>query len=279
MSTVGTSLDPAKNPTPQAVQQAAPWIEAMGRYGYVAKGIVYGLMGVLALQHAMGASGSPEDQRGAIEAMGRQPLGIPLLIAVGAGLAAYAMWRLLQAVFDPECDKVLVRVGNVATALIYGALGALALWAAFGGKADDDRPVGATFAGGMIMHPIGRWVVLAAGLLLLAVAIAQFANAAKKKFERTLKEQEMNEAEERIAAIAGRAGYASRGVVFLVVGGYLTSAAWRARPEEAKGVEESLKVLSWGPYGQWLLGLVALGLIAYAVFAFVQARYRRMTPA
>ena len=86
----------------------------------------------------------------------------------------------------------------------------------------------------------------------------------------------MSVTEQRWAARSGQLGFAARGVVYLMLGSFLIQAALRHNPEEAGGIGRALRELSNQPYGPWLLGIVALGLVAYGFFCFVLARYRRI---
>ena len=111
---------------------------------------------------------------------------------------------------------------------------------------------------------------------MIGVGLYQFYQAYTAKFREELKLAEMTANEQLWATRVGRLGYAARGVVFCIIGGFLIVAALRAQPEEVRGLGGALQTLSEQTYGPWLLGIVAVGFVAYGIFMLVQARYRRM---
>ena len=96
------------------------------------------------------------------------------------------------------------------------------------------------------------------------------------KFNKKLKQGEMNETEEAVATGVGILGHLARAVVFCLIGLFLVKAAWEYDPKQARGLDGALLELAQRPYGGLLLGAVAAGLIAYGLYCFVQARYRRI---
>lgn len=273
MLTPGSSVGGLKRQAESAVSDAHPLIEKVARVGYVGKGIVYGLIGVLALLAAIGPGGDTTDKQGAINAIATLPFGRALLYAIAVGLAGYAIWRVLLAYFNPEDKKPIKRIGYAATGVIYGFLGWVSFEVARGGKASGDDT---TFAAQLMAQPFGRYLVLALGAIVIGVAIAQFVNAYKALFKSILMLDRMSEQEQRWAVIAGRIGLASRGVVFLLIGGFFLKAGIDHNPRESGGLDDALRKVASVPFGQWALGAVALGFVCYAVFMFIEARYRRM---
>jgi hypothetical protein len=272
---------PLSGPTEQvhqAAREASPWIEKGARLGYAAKGIVYGLIGVLAFMAATGSGGKATDQRGAIDIIASQPFGQVLVAALGVGLLGYALWRLLQAAFNPENKKPFKRLGYAASGIAYGSLGIAALSTLAGDRASQSNSNG-NVPSGLMAQPYGPALVMAAGLVIIGIGVAALVNAAKANFERVLKTQEMSPAQHKTAMTAGRIGIAARGVAFLLTGWFLIRAGLAHNSQKAGGLDEALRALAQAPYGPWLLGLMGLGLIAYAVYMFVEARFRRMVPA
>lgn len=266
----------------EAARKASPWIERLARFGYVAYGMVYLLIGALALQAAFGGGGAP-GQEGALRSILAAPLGRVLLGLVAAGLLAYAAWRLFQGILDPDNEGkdakgIVKRLDHVLNGLFHGALaftaGQLALGSGGGGGGSPDD-----WTATLMSQPLGRWLVAAAGAVILVAGLYQFYKAYKADFRDELKLEEMSLREKRWSAHVGRLGFAARGAVFLVIGVFLGLAGLQSNPQQARGLGGALETLARQPFGPFLLGAVALGLVAYGVFMFVMARYRRIEPA
>jgi hypothetical protein len=259
-----------------------PWVDWLGRIGFAAIGFVYLSMGILAARAAVGAGGRATDYQGALLEILRQPFGQLLLTAVAMGLFCYALWRLVQAVVDPErwgkdAAGLARRAAAVLSGLGYGALGFEAgriLLGLGGGESSDEQAKDWTAT--LLMQPFGRWLVIGAGLAVIGYALYQFYAAYSLRFPVPLEEEEMGEPKARFARWGGRFGLASLGMVYLVVGGFLVQAARLFDPEEAVGIGEAFQKMAQQPYGPWLLGGVALGVVVYGLFAFVMARYGRI---
>lgn len=266
-----------------AARQAAEsprWVNAAARIGYAAKGVVYGLVGVLAFKAAIGAGGQTEGTKGVIREIGQQPFGQALLIATAVGLAGYTIWRLIAAVTDPDhhgsdAKGMLYRVGYVVSGLTYGALCyyAIALATGDGGDSGSGGPKGMTAE--LMSHAWGRWLVGLAGVVLIGVAVAHFVRAAKASFMKRYKQEKMSRTEVTWARRLGRFGIASRGVTFAMIGFFVLLAAWTADPSRAKGLEGALDTLARQPYGPWLLGVVGAGFVAYGTYCVSRMAYRR----
>ncbi len=282
MARQGSATGEARRQARRAAREASPWIERLGRLGYAAKGIVYALVGVLALQAALGTGGATTDTQGALERIVRAPFGRVLLAIVALGLAGYALWRFVQAGLDT--DNKGADAKGVVTRGAYAVIGAvyvgLALSAArlvlggAGGGGGDAAAQGWT--GRLLARPFGQWLVGLAGVVVIGIGVYQLSRGYRAAFREELKLGEMSAAEEEWATRAGRIGHAALGVVSGIIGAFLIVAARQARPEEARGLAGALAALAARPYGPWLLGVVAIGLIAYGGFMLVEARYRRM---
>jgi hypothetical protein len=281
MSEADVSLGAAAEKAKQVTRAARPWIERLARFGYAAKGVVYVLIGALA---ALGAykGGEPTDSRGALTHIVRQPYGRVMLGVIAAGLAAYALWRLVQALRDTE-DKgsdlkgLSIRFGYACIGVVYAGLSYSAVRLILGhdaGKGSDQtsKEWTATF----FALPLGRWLVGLAGLGVIGFGLYQCYKAFTAKFCEKWKRHEMSERARSLAMRAGQVGLTARGVVFAIIGIFLIQAALRARAEEARGLSGALYALEQQPYGPYVLGAVALGLVAYGLYMFVEARYRRM---
>lgn len=265
--------------------ETKPWIERLARAGFAAKGVVYLLIGTLALLAAAGAGGETTDTRGALGVLLRQPLGRVLLGLLAAGLAGYALWRAVTALADPEAGgragwkRIVVRIGYAASAFAHAALAweaarlALALGSAGGGDGARDRTAD------LMAAPLGPWLVGFVALALAGYAVAQIRRGLRGDIDRQLDLGRLGADERRLVVRAARTGLVARGVVFLIIGGFLAKAALEHDPSEAGGLREALHFLREQPYAPFLLGGVALGLAAYGAFQLVRARYRVITTA
>jgi hypothetical protein len=268
-----TSLQDMKYKAKQAVHEAAPWVETMARFGYAAKGTVYAIIGFLAAQAAFTSGGKTTDGKGALVTIVQQPFGRFLLGLVLFGLIGYVIWRLIQAFMDPENKGTLERVGYFVSAMGYGGL-ALAAGRLISGAGTPGGETPQSATAGVMAQPFGQWLVAIGGLIFIGIGISQIVHGWQASFHKNLKLSEMTPTEQKYADISGRVGLISRGIVFGIIGVFLVQAARTANPKEAKGIGDALRVLENQPYVPWLMGLVALGLVAYGVFMFVEARYR-----
>ena len=257
----------------------SPWVERLGRAGLVAQGTLWGVVALLAAKVALGGREESPDRHGALREIAQQPFGQALLVLLAIGLAGYALWRLAQAVLDRDDEGegakgLAKRATSLGRAGWYAALCGLTV-AKIAGAGDSGGNEKKT-TGGVLAMPLGRYVVYAVGLAFAGVALFNVYRAVTCKFEKKLKKGEMNEAEQAGATTVGIFGHLARGVVFGLVGAFLLKAAWQFDPKEAVGLDGALLEVSQQPYGELLLGGVAAGLGAFAVWCLVQARYRRI---
>lgn len=257
-----------------------PWVERLARSGFAAKGFVYALVGLLAAQAAFGTGGKKTDTQGALQTIVTQPFGQVLLSLVAVGLFGYALWRFVEAVADPEnkgtnAKGILQRCSYVGNGLIYASLALTAVQIAFGASGSNSN-ASRDWTAHLLAQPFGQWLVGAIGALVIGFGSYQFYEAYQAKFRQKLKLNEMSEAEQTWTVRLGRFGLAARGVVFVVIGFFFIQAARQSNPNQAKGLGGALESLAQQPYGSWVLGIVAIGLIAYGIYYVAQARYRRI---
>jgi len=276
------TLDGIESHIREGATEASPWIEGLGRFGYAAKGIVYLIVGGLAVQAALGQGGQMTDQTGAISRIAEAPFGRTLLVVIAVGLLGYAIWQLVRAAFDTdhqgdEAKGLLMRALHAGVAVIYAMLAWSALRMAIGissGQGGTEKAQGWT--AWLMDQPFGVWLVGLVGAAIVVNGLYQFYRAFKSNLTDDLYLTDVGaEHREGITRI-GRAGYTARGVAFVMIGGFLVGAAIHHDPSEAQGLDGALAALADQPFGPYLLGLVAAGLAAYGVFALVEARYRRM---
>jgi hypothetical protein len=258
----------------------SPWVERLGRAGLVAKGVLYAVVGVLAIKVALGARGEDTGKEGALRAIATQPLGQVLLAILALGFAGYAAWRLAQGLLDRDfrgngAIGLAKRTGNVAQGVWYGGLCVLTVLKLVGAEGESGgRTAEDETTAGVLGLPFGRYLVYAAALGFFAAAAFNGYRAVTCKFREKLETERMSDAEETAATGAGILGHLARLVVWGLIGAFLAKAAWEFDAEEAAGLDATLHEIARQPYGGALLGAVAAGLIAYAVYCFAQAVYR-----
>lgn len=233
------------------------------------------MMGALAAQAAAGLGGRTTDAKGAVEEVGRFDFGGVFLILLALGLAAYAVWRVAQAVLDLDdkgggLEGYGARAGFFISGLIHIGL---ALTAAGIGVTSGSGSV-RTWVARVLGEPGGVWAVGIAGAVVIGSAGYEFYKAWSAKFEKHFRQ--MSARAQTWSRAIGRFGLAARGVTFLIVGWFLIRAAWNVSSHEVKDIGGAMRVLQEQPYGAWLLGVVACGLISYGLLSFVNARYRRI---
>jgi hypothetical protein len=254
------------------------WVERSGRFGLATKGVAYLLVAVVALKVAIGGGGQTEDHQGALQTLADEPFGWALIALVALGFGSYAVWRLVQAVFDRDREgddpkSLAKRAGELGEGILYAALavGAIAILAGSGGGGSQEEDQATAV---VLDLPLGRWLVGLAGAAIIGAGAVNAYRAVSGSFRKELREEAMNGLARPWYIAFGVAGHLARAVVFGLVGVFLIRAAWQYDPDEAIGLDEALQKLAGEPYGAFLLGAVALGLAAYGLFCIVQARYR-----
>lgn len=268
-----------KNPAKQGGGgEPATWVKAVARVGLAAKGIVYAIIGILAFQTAIGSGGQTTGAKGAIQQIAQQSFGQILLIIMGVGLICYTIWKFLQAALDPDhkgSDKkgTVERIAWVVSGISYGVLAVYAFSISSGGGGSGGGG-SQEYTAKLMSHSYGEWIVGLIGLILIGAGIFQVVKGYKEDFKEKMNFSQMSEKEKSVALKAGKFGYISRGIVFVIVGIFFIQAALSHNPNQAGGLDKALQEIASQSYGAILLGLVAVGLIAYAVYSFVLARYR-----
>lgn len=261
-----------------AADRASSWIDAIARAGYVAKGFVYAAIGILAAQVALGTGGKTTGSGGAFESINSQPLGVVMLLLLALGLIGYGFWKLVQGIMDPD-DKgkdlqgIVRRVAYGGSALIHLGLAFSALEELFGAEGESTTLDQWTAWVMSYQPPLGRMLVALVGLVVISVGLYQLYAGATARFIHDMETYHMGEAA-HWAMLTGRIGTVARAIVILVAGAFVALAAWQANPEQTRGLGGSLNTLVQQPYGPYLLGAVAVGLILYGFFMLVVARYR-----
>jgi VanZ family protein len=276
----GSMANQAGNKTRNVI--SAPWFAALARLGYAAKGLVYIVIGWLALMTAVSAGGQTTDPQGAITTIYQHPFGKALLFIIFIGFVGYALWQFARAAFNPDGEgdarkDTVRRIGYAAVGVSYlgFALAALRL------MLQNTAPKGSNastqdWTARLLAAPFGVFLVVLLGLIVLGVAVGLFYEAWKLRFERYFPLGQMNDVERKLTRYTGRFGIGALGVIFVIIAIFLIEAALHHDPHKAQGLAGALATLAAQPFGPLLLGLIALGLIAYGVFGWVEARYRRI---
>jgi hypothetical protein len=258
---------------------AAPWVARLARVGYAAKGLLYITVGILAAQAGLGRGGRTVDTQGALRAVHGVTFGRVTLIVVAAGLIGYAMWRIVEGLWDPDRrgtdpKGITLRISFVARGLLHGALGVTALRLAArerpGPQTDQTRHWTAVAFG----LPAGELLVWLVALGIAGYGLYQLYRAYASKLSRQLNLGDLGAGTTQWVVGVSRFGIAARGVVFCLIGFFLARAAAQHDAAQAGGLRKSLGLLAG--IGRWPFVVVALGLVAYGVYELVNARYRRI---
>ncbi|MCF1593087.1 DUF1206 domain-containing protein [Streptomyces muensis] len=256
-------------------------VEGAARAGLSARGVIYLLVGALALQVAFGDTGEQADRDGALAELARQPFGAVLLWALGVGLVGMALWRLSEAVFGSvgqDGRSARKRLGAAVRFVFYVVVAFSVLSFAAsqdgGGGSSDQRSRDAT--AGALEVPAGQWLVGAAGIAVIVTGGWIAVRAVLRKYHDELRLGRMSRRTRRLVDVTGVVGGAARGLVFAVAGVFAVRAAVDYEPERAKGLDDTLRTFADTPLGPWLLACVAAGLVLFGVFSFAMARWRRV---
>lgn len=255
-------------------------IEPLARLGYASKAFIYAIVGALALSAAINRGGSITDTSGALREILSRPLGNTILFVLAAGLCGYALWRVLDALFDPDrhgagVKGLVTRIGNAVRAIVYGALGVEAFRLARGlstPKEDEAR----MWAARVMEWPFGDWLLGLAGAIVVVYGLSEIRTAITERVGKLIDMSAIAARMREPLLRIGRFGVAARAVIIVMLGFFLVRAAVRHDPDEAQGTRESIIELAGVFEGRPLLVVVALGLMAYAVDQALHARCRRI---
>lgn len=256
-------------------------LESVARAGFGARGIVYMLVGGLALMAAIGSGGQTGGSRSALQSLLAQPFGKVWLGLIAAGLAAFALWSIIEALTDADrhgtgWKGLGIRAVHLVSGGIYVSLALFALslamgWGAGGGGEDQAAK---DWTAWLLAKPFGRWLVGAIGAGVVAAGFGFIWKGWRGNVDPRLA---VPADKAHFAQTLGRAGFAARGVVFALIGAFLLLAAWHSRSSDVEGLGGALEALQAQPYGWVLLGITAAGLFCFGLFGLVQARYRHIS--
>lgn len=259
----------------------SPLMEALTRYGYVARGVLFLVIGLIALQVGTGSGKPLTDQHGALAAIAGQPFGRILLIVMVVGLAAYALWGFIRAIFDPlnrgNSERGMAeRLGFVISGLSYGSLVYPFLQLLVGqgsGAAKSQTQATQDVTAQILAQPFGPWLIAFIGLATIGWSAAQLWLAYTAGFERDFKMSKMNASEREWTRRIGQIGIGARALIFALIGVFFIQAAVQVDPQKAIGLDGALLKIIQQPEGPTLLAAAAVGLMAFGLYSMLCARW------
>lgn len=258
------------------------WQRWLAHSGYIAEGLLYLVIGFFALLAAMERRLQPDGSKGALAKLGRTAFGDVLLAVLAIGLAAFVIWQVTLAIADPEdraerrsLRRRLVRLGHLLNGVFHTVFVGEAVWGLLGlSRADNEKQAPMQWTARAMALPVGRYAVALVGFGIVLFGFWQLYRAVTNDKNKRV---DLRRARWRIAInVLGVYGLIARGALFWLVGGYLIDAAWRHDPRYSGGIAGALGGLKQQPYGEWLLGIVAAGLISYGLYQILKERYRQL---
>ena len=255
----------------------SPAAHFLARTGLTARGVIYILVGWVAVLVALGHSSREADQQGALHLLAGKSYGLVSLWLLGIGFAGYALWRLSEAAFGVTGDPPGAgpRLKSLARAIIYAGLSYLTFTVISGTDRSQSRRQQDITATAM-QHTVGRVLVGVAGLAIFACGLVLVAEGGRRKFMKYLRTAQMSTRMRRIVELFGMTGTIARGLVFALVGALVIDAAITHKASESGGIDKALLTLRGQPLGEFLMLAAALGLVIFGVYGLCEARWRKV---
>jgi hypothetical protein len=256
----------------------SPAARALARAGLAARGVLYILVGWIAILVAFGqTSGSQANQEGALHLLARQPYGLVSLWLLGIGFAGYALWRFSEAAFGVagEGNGAGPRLKSLVRGVVY-AFFAYLTFQIIAGSAGNNAKKQQDLTASVMHHPGGQLLVGIVGAVIVVIGVALVLEGLRRKFLKRLQTSQMSPRTRRIVELLGVIGTAARGAVFALAGVLVIDAAVTYQPAKAGGIDKALLTLRDQPAGQILLILAALGLITFGIYGLCEARWRKV---
>ncbi len=255
----------------------SPAARALARAGLTARGVIYILIGWVAILVALGKSSQQADQQGALQLLAGKSYGMVSLWLLAIGFVAYALWRLSEAAFGVtgEGNGAGPRLKSLGRAVVYAALAYLTFKVISGGQSNQtakQQDVTAT----VMRHAGGRWLVGMVGLLIVIGGLALVVQGLRRKFMKDMRTSQMSWRTRRIVEWLGVIGTVARGLVFALAGILVIDAAVTYNASKAGGIDKALLTLRNQPFGEFLLLLAAAGLVVFGVYGLCEARWRKV---
>jgi hypothetical protein len=277
MASAGSSGQQAASAARQAADNK--WIERTARVGLAARGLVYVLIGILALQIAFVDRAEQADQQGAFQTLAQNGFGKAILWLVILGFVGYGLWQATEAAWghrrEPDDRKrTASRIESAIKAVIYLILAVVAFRVVTGTSRSGQG--GEQVTAQALQLTGGQVLVGLAGVAIVAAAVLLAWRGLRTKFEEHLDLAELGPGARSALITLGKVGYVARSIVFALVGILVVVAAVTFDPDKARGMDAALRQVAAQPYGPWLLSLMALGLMCFGVYSFAESRYRRL---
>jgi hypothetical protein len=269
-------------PAPEIMRNArrasnSPVAHFLARAGLTARGVIYILVGWVAVLVALGHSSREADQTGALQLLASKSYGLVSLWLLGIGFAAYALWRLSEAAFGVTGERPGAgpRLKSLGRAIIYAGLSYLT-FTVIVGKAHSQSGRQQDITATAMQHPTGRVLVGIVGLVIVICGIILVVEGVRKKFMKYLQTAQMSAELRRVVKLLGMTGTIARGLVFALVGVLVIDAAVTHKAAESGGIDKALLTLRDQPFGEFLMLLAALGLLVFGVYGLCEARWRKV---
>jgi hypothetical protein len=250
----------------------------LARAGLAARGTMYVLVGIIAIQIAVEGSQQQADRVGAVRLAAQTPLGSVVLWLLVIGFAGMTLWRLSEAAWgssEPGGRKAGHRLASLARGVFYGIVTFGILKYALGtGAPSSSNQQSQDLTAAALQHHGGQLIVAVAGMVIAAAGLVVMYRAWKREFRKHLRLGAASATTRKTVTRLGQIGGIARGLVFGTVGVFLVVAALQANPQQAKGIDSALRALAHTPLGPWLLVVVALGLMTFGVYSWCEARWR-----
>jgi hypothetical protein len=243
--------------------------------GLASYGVVHLLIAWIALRVAWGGGGDAS-QQGALRTLAKTGAGPVLLVVVALGMLTLALWQAVEAAFGngrvaeqhDEAHRTRKRLASAGRALVYLLLGISAFRLVVGGGGSKGQEDGLTSR--LLSVPLGRVLVVAVGVAVLAVGIGQVVRGIRQTFT-----EDLSGDRTRATRMLGSVGYVAKGVALAVVAGLFGWAALSYDAKKAGGLDAALHTVASQPQGSLLLTVLAAGFAAFGLFCFVWARNAR----
>lgn len=257
------------------------WLKVLARSGYAARGVVYLLVGGIAVLAAFEGGDQPDGSSGALKSLIGEPFGKTILGLIAAGLVGYSVWRSTQALFDTDrhghdIKGLAIRGGLIASAFTHVALAYAAATLALniGSSSSGSGNSAQQFTHWLMAKPFGAWMVGIAGITLVIVGVAHLVKAYKKGFQKWF---DLDDKAMKTVTPICMFGLGARGVVWLIVGGFFLYAGFTNDPDEAGGLQDAMRSIRDQSFGQILVAIVAAGLFAFGAYSLIESYARRVT--
>jgi Domain of Unknown Function (DUF1206) len=255
----------------------SPVLRGLARAGLTARGVIYLLIGVVAILVALGQSSRQADQQGALQLLASKPYGVVVLVLLAIGFVGYAFWMLSQAVFGVavDGDGAGPRLKSAGIAVVYAGLAYLTLKVILGSHGNQVKRQ-QDWTATVMRHPGGRWLIGIVGLIVVIAGAVLVVEGFRRTFAKYLDKSAMSPPTARIVELLGVVGTVARGVVFALIGVLLVEAAITHKASKSGGIDKALLTLRNQPLGEVLLLVAALGLVIFGVYGLCEARWRKV---